>query len=164
LRQVFATVALAAIVIATALPGGPTPAQAAVIRTVWVDVRVNSAWPVARAVSVVDAYTGTRMRFGRCRAEARCLVIREDAGLPGQWAAVTNLGYPITRIRLNPHRRVRPYAERQHTLVHELGHAMGVYTHNPRCVSVMYYNMRCPNGRLAPAGFTAAERRALHRN
>jgi hypothetical protein len=140
-----------------------TPAEAATTRTVWVDVRVNSAWPVARAVSLVDRHTGTALRLGPCRSGVPCIVIREDRSLPRQWAGATYLGTP-TRIKLNPSRRTRPYAQRLHTLLHELAHARGVYTHNARCTSVMYYSMHCPNGRVAPNTFTAAERLALRRN
>jgi hypothetical protein len=139
------------------------PAEAATTRTVWVDVRVNSAWPVARAVSIVDSHTGTALRFGPCRPGVPCIVIREDASLPRQWAAATYLGSP-TKIKLNPSRRTRPYYQRLHTLLHELAHARGVYTHNARCTSVMYYAMRCPDGRVAPNSFTYAERLTLRRH
>jgi hypothetical protein len=141
-----------------------SPANAANSSTIWVDVRVSSVWPVTRAVSLVDSYTGTTMRYGSCRAGARCLVIREDRGLPWQWAAATYPGSPVTRIKLNPSRRGSPYAQRLHTLLHELGHARGLYAHNSRCTSVMYYSMRCPNGNLAPNTFTSSERRTLRRN
>ena len=156
---------LAAFAIATAASLVVTePAQAASTPVIWVDVRVNSAWPVSRAVTYVDSYTGSRMRYGTCRAGARCIVIREDGSLPSSYAAVTSVGYPVTRIRLNSHRRWYPYAQRLHTVVHELGHARGLYTHNPRCTSVMYYKMRCPDGRLAPLAFTSAERATLRRH
>jgi hypothetical protein len=140
-----------------------TPAAAATTRIVWVDVRVNSVWPVARAVSMVDSHTGTALRLGPCRPGVPCIVVREDRNLPRQWAAVTYLGSP-TRIKLNTTRRTRPYSQRLHTLLHELAHARGVYTHNARCTSVMYYAMHCPSGRVAPNTFTYAERRTLHRN
>jgi hypothetical protein len=140
-----------------------TPAEAATTRTVWVDVRVNSAWPVARAVSIVDTHTGTVMRLGPCRPAVPCIVVREDRNLPRNWAAATYLGSP-TRIKLNPFRRTRPYSQRLHTVLHELAHARGIYTHNARCTSVMYYAMHCPDGRVAPNTFTAGERLTLRRH
>jgi hypothetical protein len=157
------TLAASLVLAASAILVTATPAEAATTRTVWVDVRVNSAWPVTRAVSIVDSHTGTALRLGPCRSGVPCIVIREDWNLPRQWAAATYLGAP-TKIKLNPSRRSRPYAQRLHTLLHELAHARGVYTHNPRCTSVMYYAMHCPDGRVAPNTFTAAERLTLHRN
>jgi hypothetical protein len=161
-RRLWAFAATLALAVPAALVVA-TPAEAGTTRIVWVDVRVNSVWPVARAVSIVDSHTGTVMRLGPCRPGVPCIVVREDRNLPRQWAAATYLGSP-TRIRLNPTRRTRPYAQRLHTLLHELAHARGVYTHNARCTSVMYYAMRCPDGRVAPNTFTAAERLTLRRH
>jgi hypothetical protein len=157
------TLALAdAATLVTGSPAGATTAPAPA--TVWVDVRANSAWPVGKAVSIVDTYTGTRLRLGACRPGVACIVIREDRKLPRQWAAATYPGWPITKIKLNPTRRTSPYGQRLHTLVHELGHARGIHTHNERCSSVMYYSMRCPSGWIAPTTFTQAERRILRRH
>jgi hypothetical protein len=162
-RRLHAFGAIIAMLLPTSLTVA-SPAPAAAANTVWVDVHANSAWPVSRAVSIVDTYTGTKLRVGRCRSGVRCIVIREDRSLPWSWAAATYPGHPVTKIKLNPSRRSSPYAQRLHTLLHELAHARGVYIHNGRCTSVMYHAMRCPDGRVAPNTFTAAERRTLRRN
>ena len=46
----------------TAKTGPATP-------TVWVNVKVSSRWPIGRAVSFVDHYTGSTLRFGRCHSQ-----------------------------------------------------------------------------------------------
>jgi hypothetical protein len=143
----------------------PAPAQAAAKRqVVWVDVKVNQAWPVSRAVAFVDKYTGSVMRFGKCRAGARCIVIREDWHLPSLWAGVTYPGSPRATIKLNPTRRKISWAQRYDTIVHELGHASGVYTHNSSCSSVMYFAVTCPNGHVPSVAFSKGEKATLRRH
>jgi hypothetical protein len=140
------------------------PAWAAAPRTVWVDVRANGAWPVRQAAAYVDRYTGTTMRFGACRKGSPCVRIRENGDMPRLWAAVTYVGTNPTNIQLNPGRRRSSYTQRLDTIVHELGHAFGIYTHNSSCGSVMYYSLACPNGRDSTLNFSASERTTLRRH
>ncbi len=157
--------ATAGVVVASERPAAAAAVRASTsarVQTVWIDVRVNSAWPVRRAVGFVDRYTGSQARFGRCHAGSRCIVIRESWRMPSQWGAVTRPGYPKTTLTLNPHRRWTSWSQRLHILVHELGHAYGLYTHPRSCTSIMYHNVHCRNGRLAPLLFTTAQRRTMH--
>ena len=140
------------------------PAQADVRGTIWVDARVSGAWPIASAVRYVEPYTGTTMRLGPCHTGTKCIVIRERASLPAAWGAVTYIGYPLTTIALNPRRRGVSAAQRYHIVVHELGHANGIMTHARSCTSIMYYNVHCPSGQLAPMRFSAAELATLRGN
>jgi hypothetical protein len=140
------------------------PAWAAAPRTVWVDIHVNGAWPVRQAAQYVDRYTGTTVRFGACRKGAPCVRIRENGKLPPSWAAVTYVGANPTNIQLSSSRRGSSYTQRLDTVVHELGHAFGVYTHNKSCGSIMYYSLACPNGRNSTLAFSAAERATLRRH
>src|SRR4051794_29122411 len=140
------------------------PAWAAAPRTVWVDARANGAWPVRQAAAYVDRYTGTTMRFGACRRGSPCVRIRESWGLPPLWAAVTYVGTDPTNVLLNPSRRRSSYTQRFDTIVHELGHAFGIYRHNSSCGSVMYYRLACPDGRDSTLNFSASERTMLRRH
>lgn len=139
------------------------PAAAAKTRNVWVDYRgVNSAWPVRKAAAFIDRYTGTTIRFGACKPNYNCIRITEQAKLGNpSWAAVTYVGGRPTRIQLSAKRRTMSYTQRYDALVHELGHAFGIYSHNKSCASIMYYSLTCPNGRNSKLAFTAAERRTL---
>ncbi len=128
---------------------------------IWVDTQVNAAWPTAAAVRYVDRFTSSRLTIGRCHAGSRCVVIREDNGLPAAWGAATWPGSPTTLINLNPARRTTDHTERMHILVHELGHAQGIFDHAQACTSIMYGGVRCPNGDYAPLRFTAAQQRIL---
>jgi hypothetical protein len=67
-------------------------------------------------------------------------------------------------IKLSTRARKLPYGHRRNITVHELAHALGVYTHNAKPTSVMYYRVTNPRGSLCPCTFTAAERRTLARN
>jgi hypothetical protein len=154
---------LVAIVTAAIQGAVPNPAQAAA-GVVYVDVAVNQAWPVSRAVAYVDTFTRSTMRFGQCRNGSRCIAIRENWSINPSWGAVTYPGSPRTTMQLNPYRRTTSYDQRLHILVHELGHANGVYEHTATCASIMYFNVQCPGGRFAPLTFTAAERVILAAN
>ena len=140
------------------------PAWAAAPRTVWVDVRVNGAWPVRQAAGYVDRYTGTTIRFGACRTGVPCVRIRENGAMRRSWAAVTYVGTNPTNIQLNTSRRGSTYTQRLDTVVHELGHAFGIYSHNKSCGSVMYYSLACPDGRNSTLAFSVAERATLRRH
>jgi hypothetical protein len=153
------TVAITAALVSLA----PSAADAAP-RTVYVDGAVNSAWPVASAMSFVDTYTGSHMVRGHCHTGYKCIVIRENWSINRSWGAVTYPGNPTTTMQLNPRRRTTSYTQRLHILAHELGHANGIYSHNPHCTSIMYYNVQCPGGRYAPLSFTSAEKAILRAN
>jgi hypothetical protein len=131
---------------------------------VFVDVDADSAWPVPQAISYVDTFTGSTMRLGQCRNGYACIAIREDWGINPAWGAVTYPSSPRTDMRLNPYRRTSSYDQRLHILVHELGHANGVNEHTTTCTSIMYFNVQCPDGEIAPLTFTAAERVLLATN
>lgn len=163
LRVIAVLAVVATAVVAFAVATSPTPAQAASSKIVWVDVSTSKKWPTSKAIRIVDKYTGTTMKLGKCHTGAKCIVIRESGKLPRSWGAATYPGAK-TKLLLNKNRRSVSYAQRLHILVHELGHANGIYTHTRTCVSVMYSNVRCPSGRLAPLTFTAAERRTLRAN
>lgn len=141
----------------------PNPAQAAG-GVVYVDVDVDEAWPVSRAVTYVDALTRSTMRVGECRNGYTCVAIRENWDINPAWGAVTYPSSPRTDLQLNPYRRTASYDQRLHILVHELGHANGVYEHTATCTSIMYFNVQCPDGHVAPLTFTAAERVILAMN
>jgi hypothetical protein len=51
-------------------------------------------------------------------------------------------------------------------MIHELGHARGIYTNDHRCNSVMYESTNCNHGvgRLAPRVFAAVEKWILRRH
>ncbi len=64
-----------------------------------------------------------------------------------------------TSVKLSPRARNQSSQGRLQTLVHELGHAFGLWYHNPTCSSAMYYSTRCGGG-----GFTRSEQAVLRRN
>jgi hypothetical protein len=132
-----------------------------------VDARVSSLWHVSSAVRFVDGYTGSRLRFGKCHTGAECIVIREKWNMNSRVAGLTYVGGgPTTTIHLNGTKRWMSLGQRRNTMIHELGHARGIYTHDHRCISVMYESTNCNrgSGRVAPRVFTAAEKKILRRN
>jgi hypothetical protein len=91
-------------------------------------------------------------------------VIREKWNMNGRIAGLTYVGSsPTTTIHLNGTKRWMGWGQRYNTMIHELGHARGIYTHDHRCNSVMYESTNCNHGagRVAPRVFTAAEKRTL---
>jgi hypothetical protein len=141
----------------------PAPAAAAP-PVVWLDVSVNKTWPVRTAATVVDRHTRSRMVFGKARAGARCVVIRETTGLKSNYVAVTRVNGKRADIKLSTRARKLPYGHRRNIAVHEIAHALGIYTHNAKPTSVMYYRVTNARGSLLPCTFTVAERRTLARN
>jgi hypothetical protein len=133
--------------------------------TVWVDAKVSRRWHVGSAVAFVDRYTGTKLRLGKCHTGAECIRIREKWNMDGGVAGLTYVGgSPTTTIHLNARNRDwMTWGQRYNTVIHELGHARGVYAHDRRCNSVMYSSTNCNKGtgRLTPRTFTAAEKKIL---
>jgi hypothetical protein len=168
-----ATACVATLAPAAAAAGGtppiaaPTPAvaraaaPAADAKIVWVDSKVDRRWPVRSAVKSLDKYTGTKFKFGSCKRGAECIVIREQKKR-ADWAGVTYVAWPKSKILLNPTQRHSSHAVRRGILVHELAHARGIHKHTSSCRSVMYYSTHCPSGSVAPMKFTKAEKRILH--
>jgi hypothetical protein len=148
----------------------PTPIQAVVQavaqtpRTVWIDAAVSRAWPVSATVRDIDRYTGTVARLGRCHAGSYCVVIRESRTLPMAWPAATYPAGSKSTITLNARRTIASSRDRYHILVHELGHAFGIYNHDPRCTTAMFSYVRCPGGGFAPNSFSSAQRAILRRH
>jgi hypothetical protein len=143
-----------------------TPVQATVptARTVWIDASVGRSWPVAATVRDIDRYTGTVARLGRCHAGSACVVIRESRTLPLAWPAATYPAGSKSTIKLNARRTISSSRDRYHILLHELGHAFGIYTHDRTCTSAMYSYVRCPGNRYAPNSFTSAQRAILRKH
>lgn len=165
---VTASAALTLVAVAPAPAGAAMPATAntaPATPTVWVDAKVNQLWPVRRAVAFVDRYTGTKLRLGKCRQGAECIVIREKWNMDGGVAGLTYVGGGrTTPIQLNARNGGwMTWGQRYHTVIHELGHARGIYTHDHRCTSVMYESTNCNRGtgRLTPRAFTAVEKKIL---
>jgi hypothetical protein len=159
------TAASIAVAIGPATAAAAGPATRA--RTVWVDARgVSSVWHVSAAAAFVDRYTGTRLRLGTCRQGAECIVIREKWNMAPDVAGLTYVGGSPTTIHLNGTKRGMGWGQRYNTMIHELGHARGIYTHDDRCNSVMYRSTNCNDGvgRVAPRIFTAAEKRILRKH
>jgi hypothetical protein len=162
---------LSATVAVALLNGQPAAAATTAPRpVVYLSVSgVSSAWPVAQAAAYVNRYTRSRLVFGPCRDWAPCVTMSEagDLGI----ARATAVTYPTygsaaqgarafrTTIQLTPGGGRLSGPARLRTVVHELGHASGLWDHNPRCVSVMYYTSACPVLRFSPA-----ERAILRRN
>ena len=168
----FAALATIATIAAIAIAPAPVEAAGTVTAsavnptdTVWVDAKVSAVWQVTSAVKFVDRYTGTRMRLGTCHKGAECIVIREKWNMDGNVAGMTYLnGTPTTKIHLNARNRGwMSWGQRYNTVIHELGHARGILTHDRRCNSVMYESTNCNrgSGRVAPRTFTAAEKSIL---
>jgi hypothetical protein len=130
---------------------------------------VSSAWPVSQAIAFMNRYTNSKLVRGRCQAGAPCVTISEkqDLGIPnadaltyptygsvrqGERAFRTSIVLGFRGRRLSPQLRL-------HTLVHELGHAFGIWQHNSRCTSVMYAWSTC-----GPIRFNAYELAILRTN
>jgi hypothetical protein len=149
---------------AVANAAAPTAAvRTAGPKVVWVDAKVSKAWPVRAALKQVDKYTGTKFKIGKCRTGAECITIREKRE-KASWAGVTYVAGTKSKILLNPSQRHKSYQVKRAILVHELGHARGVYKHTHSCTSVMYYSTHCPGGSVSPMTFTKAEKKILHRH
>jgi hypothetical protein len=152
------------LVVGMALALAPAVPAHAATPTVWINVVGASAWPVGAAVTTVDHYTSSVARYGSCRTGARCVTILERT-IRSDWAAVTRgAGTARVTIYLNPQRRYYSWYTRRSIVLHELGHAYGIYLHNSTCVSVMYGYVFCPGGALPPYRFTAYQRGVLWRH
>lgn len=117
------------------------------------------------AVNFDGKYTHSRLIIGKCHAGKVCITVRAN-GLPSV-AHGTVLGATWNPGTRNPLVRINTrYHDSQHekaeVIAHELGHALGIVNHNPRCTSLMHANMNC-HGHLPPMTFTAGERRILGR-
>jgi hypothetical protein len=162
------------LLVAVALAAGvvglmPSPAYAA-RPVVYVSTPIVSpVWPVSQAIAFMNRYTGSKLVRGRCQAAAPCVTISEkwDLGVPnadagtyptsgsasqGQRAFRTSVVLGIRARRLSSQARL-------HMLVHELGHAFGIWQHNNACTSVM-----CPWTNGGPMRFNAYEQGILRRN
>lgn len=150
-------VALAALVAGLAVT---SPAHAAGV--VYLENRASTSWPVGAAESFVDTYTGTTMVFGTCRAGYRCVRVYERT-ISSSYAAITYNWSWGSQIYLNPQRRWYSWSAKRSIVAHELGHAFGLWGHNPYCTTVMYGRVFCPNGSVLPLRFSAGERTVLAR-
>jgi hypothetical protein len=140
-------------------------AAAAPKRIVWVDAKASKVWHVGSAVAFLNKYTGAKLKRGNCHKGAECIVIREKWNMDPRVAGMTYVnGGTTTTIHLNGTKRRMSWGQRRNTLIHELGHARGIYTHDHTCVSVMYESTNCNHGtgRVAPLRFTRAEKKILH--
>jgi len=151
-------------------------AAAAKPRVVWVYVQnkntVTKYWPIHRALKFVDQYTGTQFKYGKCPASGKykCITIKEDWKLPPLYAGMANFIGPYvqlpngetdwsTVIQLQPRERGRSWWIRYDTVIHELGHAMGIYTHNADSSRTMYWMVRDNKPSFSPS-----EKRILRRH
>lgn len=147
------------------VPPGPPPSAAPAPwngRITWIDERVGALWdaPLRSSVAWVDRATGSRMRFGACRQDARCVILREG-NPPGSALGWTTHRGLVSVITLDSRAGARrgPYTRRA-IIDHELGHSFWL-NHNPRCTSRMYHRIPCAGGKLPPRTWTAAERAVL---
>jgi hypothetical protein len=141
------------------------PAAAAVKpRVVWVNVQKGATkhWPIHKALQFVDKYTGTQFKYGKCRANAKCITIKEDWKLAPGYAGMANFTGPYVQLRngqtdwsvviqLQPRQRYTAWMMRYDTVIHELGHAMGIYSHNVDESRTMYYMVRWNAPSFSPA-------------
>lgn len=152
----------------------PAAAAAAKPRVVWVYVQNKATatryWPIHRALQFVDKYTGSQFKYGKCHANAKCITIKEDWKLAPLYAGMTNFRGPYvqlrngetdwsTTIQLQPRQRYANWWLRYDTMIHELGHSMGIYTHNADSSKTMYWMVRSN----APS-FSWAEQKILRRH
>jgi len=126
-----------------------------------VDSRFDSA--LRQSVSFVDRYTGSDMRFGKCRPGYRCIRVVQSNATHGHgaWTSWTR-ARKVSEIRLSPALARQGWYTRRSIIDHELGHANGA-GHNAKCTSRMWPHYRCRNGLLPPRTFTKAERAKLAR-
>lgn len=145
-----------------------------------------SKWPVSKAVSGVDYYTGSSIHMvSKCSGKHDCVTMVSaklshnhvaETGFctskkgpqikQGFWLVQTY--YNSCQIKVDVKRtNAKPsfynYATRLHTLRHELGHWRGITWHNSSCSDVMYYATRC-HGHLPGYSFSAGERKVLRKN
>jgi hypothetical protein len=135
-------------------------------KVVYVEEHVGARYDSAlrSALPFVDRYTGSAMRFGKCRSGYRCIrVIQSNATHGhGAWTTSTNSRRTST-IRLSSALGRRNWSTRRSIIAHELGHANGITGHNARCTSLMWSDYTCRGRRLPPRTFTPAERAKLAR-
>jgi hypothetical protein len=133
-------------------------------RLVYVDIHVNATWPVGRAVNYIDQYTGSDMRFGKCRANYKCIVVREKY-VKSSWVSVTYLRNGNAYIYLNPYRRNYSWQTKYATVAHEIAHANGILQHNSNCRYLMYAYTYCPDGSVSNyMRLSAYEKQILQRH
>jgi hypothetical protein len=133
---------------------------------VYVEDRVGARFDSALRSSTmfVDRFTSSTMRYGHCRAGARCVRVIESNATHGHGAWTTSdSGRQLTTIRLSTALARRSWTTRRTILDHELGHAFGITAHNPRCTTPMWEYYTCRNGHLPPRTFSPAERAKLAR-
>jgi hypothetical protein len=162
---------LAAILSAFSIFVIQTP-QASAARVVYVDVRMSTAqknaWGIKSAVDFVDRYTGSDMSFHACRSGYKCIIIQRKTERQ-EWAAVTHGASETfsastrTTINLNPQRDYYSWSANRSIVVHELGHANGIFKHTG-CTTAMYSGVFCSNGSLPPLGFNQTQKARLKAN
>jgi hypothetical protein len=105
----------------------------------------NTRVPLRAAAAYVDKYTRSRFVFGTCPAnqwKAYCIRVYQHTLSNQSWAALTDWPTNRARIVFTPtyyNRSSFTARWRYIGAVHELGHAMGIWWHNPSRKSVMYY-------------------------
>ena len=105
----------------------------------------RSRVPLRSALSYVDRFTASRFVYGSCPADpaaAYCIRVYQGGLANPAWAALTDWQGTSARIVFATRyydRRGFPYRYRYVGAVHELGHAMGIWAHNPSAASAMYY-------------------------
>jgi hypothetical protein len=101
--------------------------------------------PLVAAAKYVDRYTKSRFVFGSCPTNATaafCIRVYQRSLPNPSWAALTDWPTNQARIVFTPayyNRSSFNSRLRYIGAVHELGHAMGIWWHNPSRKSVMYY-------------------------
>ncbi len=138
-----------------ALSGGV--AHASGQRVVYVDSQISRVYSPVQAMNYVDYYSGVNLVWGKCRSGYGCVTIREGRLSNPYWVGVTNFrGNGRWEIKLAYRSRNMTWRQRHNLLIHELGHANGIYRHNPSCRSAMYFSTGCASLR-----FDAADKRTL---
>ncbi len=117
----------------------------------------RSRVPLRAAVSYVDRFTASRFVYGRCPADPRagyCIRVYQGTLANPTWAALTDWQGSTARIVFaNRYYNRASFGYRYLYLgaVHELGHTMGIWTHNPSTGSVMYYYLPRAASQFDPA-------------
>ncbi len=129
---------------------------------------VSAVWNFDAQMEEMNGYLKrSRFVYGSCTfyVDPHCVhVVMYEAGKNNngqhQW---TRKGKITSHwIRLNSEaERDRPKSIVT-TVKHELGHLAGL-PHNPKCISVMYYQSGCGKGKPRPATFTSSELKTLAR-